>query len=139
MNSLVKALIAVAVIGVVAFAVLSGGSPTPDPSPNTNNTEKNQSEPGTANKEAVIPPPPEVRVSVSGSVTDELGGGLEGATVRVEKVTGSASEPKYNRVDQVFTNSSGVFEAASLLPARYRFVATLDGFAVTYKSVQIKK
>ena len=130
MNNLVKALIAVAVIGGISIIVLSGGDkPQNDPSPNSgNNIEENGPEP-TQPKNPIIPPAPEVRVGVSGTVADELGNGLPGATVRVEKVTGSASEPKYNRVQQVFSDSSGTFEANELLPARYRFVANLDGFA----------
>ncbi|HYX28128.1 MAG TPA: carboxypeptidase-like regulatory domain-containing protein [Pyrinomonadaceae bacterium] len=70
-------------------------------------------------------------VSIKGTVTDQLGGLVVGATV-------AAKDSKGNAVS-VTTNDDGVYQLHNLLPGRYDLIVTASGFAtLEEKNVELK-
>ena len=70
-------------------------------------------------------------VSIKGTVTDQLGGLVVGASV-------AAKDNKGNAVT-VTTNDDGIYQFHNLLPGRYDLIVTADGFStLDEKNVELK-
>src|SRR5438045_9339398 len=69
--------------------------------------------------------------SLVGSVVDETGAALPGASVTITQMETNLSR-------DVVTNESGVYTATNLLPGTYQVVVKLQGFqAVTTKDIAV--
>jgi len=131
MNNLVKALVAAAILGGIALVTLRSGGDTLDPGPGGGGSSPiTDSSDGGANRtEPQFPPAAIDTFEVTGSVVDDLGSPLVGATVLVEKVGGSASLANYTAIDRVTTDAAGSFSSSLLTVGRFRFSASLSGYA----------
>src|SRR3954464_13721543 len=70
-------------------------------------------------------------ISIKGTVTDQLGGLVVGATV-------AAKDNKGNSVT-VTTNNDGIYQFHNLLPGRYDLIVTATGFStLDEKNVELK-
>lgn len=129
MNTLVKALIAAAVVVGVSTLVYFGlgGSDEPDRSAR----ERRSAETSDANRVPLdeVAPPAQGSVDAEGTVKDDAGKGLGAITVECQRVTGGPSTPKLEPVANAATDPDGSFRFDDLLPGTYEFSASSTGYA----------
>ncbi len=137
MNTLVKALIAAAVVvGIAAAIFLAGGDPKKDQTRDNPSTVS-------GNGEQVIEPitgietPPQEAVDVTGTVKNDAGNVLADVTVECRRVTGMVSSPKFDSVGATKSSSDGSFRFEGLASGIYDFAASAAGYPTAKKRVTL--
>ncbi len=129
MNNLLKALVAMAIIGGIAIAVLYSGGKKPAPIPPKDNGTIEAPVNELPDKPFLPDRPVVATMDIGGTVKDDLGAAVVGATVRCEKVSGAPSQPSFEMIVTVTTGDRGSFTVEGLAPQRYRFIASHPGYA----------